>query len=77
MKGISTYFALEVKSIIRDRDLKVKDVEDGVGLSRGYLSKCVKGNKELGLASMLKIEEYFGVDILTKAKENYYNQTVD
>lgn len=76
MKGISTYFALEVKSIIRDRDLKVKDVEDGVGLSRGYLSKCVKG-KELGLASMLNIEEYFGVDILAKAKENYYNQTVD
>lgn len=77
MKGISACFALEVRSIIINRNLKVKDVEDGVGLSRGYLSKCVKGNKELGLASMLKIEEYFGVDILAKAKENYYNQSGD
>ena len=72
-KGI----ALKVLMALKDRDMSQKDLAELMGVSPQYVSKLVKGQENLTIETITKLQDVLGIGILAtsaqrqRVKENY------
>ena len=69
-KGI----ALKVLMALKDRDMVPKNLAELIGVSPQYVSKLVKGQANLTIETITKLQEVFGIGILAMLVQKRENQ---
>lgn len=67
----STRIAVTVLSILRERKMTKQDLAEKMGVSAQYVSKIVKGNENLTLETITKLEKALGVELISITDPKY------
>ncbi|MBX7240366.1 MAG: helix-turn-helix domain-containing protein [Bacteroidia bacterium] len=68
---LSAEIAITVLRTLRSKGMSQKELADKMGVSPQYIHKIVKGNENLSLETICKLEKYLGVSLL------YFNSYQD
>ncbi len=60
----STKIALSVLYALREQNITKKELADRMGVSAQYVSKIVKGNENLTLETITKLENALGIELI-------------
>lgn len=71
----STRIAVTVLSILRERKMTKQDLAEKMGVSAQYVSKIVKGNENLTLETITKLEKALGVELISVTDPTYVFST--
>lgn len=69
--SISKIVASNIIYLGKFRDIKIKDIEKKLDVSPGYISRCVKGNKNLSVDIAYRAALLFDVDIMDLILSDY------
>ena len=65
----SAFIAIKILRAIRDQGISQKELSETMGVSAQYVNKIVKGNENLSLETISKLEAALGIQLI-EIKEN-------
>ena len=73
---MSQEIALCVHYYLRKKGLTQKMLADSMGVSSAYIGKLLKGNENLTLETICKIQEAIGIEIVSASRPYEYTGTI-
>ena len=64
-------FAENAKYMFRLKGIKICEAEEKAGLSKGYLSRCMKGGKKISLKTALAVSDIIGENLVDLCTADY------
>lgn len=63
---VSKEYAIAIKKECNLREIPIGDLERGIGLSLGYISRCRRGLKHMSIDSIEAASKFLNVDFINR-----------
>lgn len=78
---ISARVCDDISYLLKLRNMNIQELEEAIGISKGYISRCANGKKLLSIDIVVNIANYFGVtvdDLINcKHKSDYIKKLIE